>query len=184
MEVETLTLPSSPEDAIESLEALDLELVCLPMFEDLRPPRGLAAWIDWRTDGWLSRLLGSERFEPVSGGRLLTPVARTGWATGAVLIGQGPWSAWDDARARAYIDEARAATRDLSVSRVGLEVPRWTTPGGESERGEAGHVGDLEDPGGISRIQEMAREGWGAVTTSTPVRLRLIVSDFDAASPR
>ena len=29
-------------------------------------------------------------------------------------------------RARAYIDEARAVARDLSVARVGLELPRWT----------------------------------------------------------
>ena len=75
--------------------------------------------------------------------------------------------------------------RDLSAARVGLEVPRWKNLMDRgSEAGPSAGTGDLEDPGGLSGLLEAWRE-WGDVATAPePVPVRVIVSDFERASPR
>ncbi|MGC4114355.1 MAG: M17 family peptidase N-terminal domain-containing protein [Myxococcales bacterium] len=59
----------APLDALTGVEA-----ACLFVFEDERPLRGLAGYVDWRLCGSLSRVLTEGRFVGVPGDALLFPV--------------------------------------------------------------------------------------------------------------
>jgi hypothetical protein len=65
---------SFAEVGLESLDALsELDAACLFLFEDERPLRGAAGYIDWRLCGALSRVLGGGRFVGALGDALLFP---------------------------------------------------------------------------------------------------------------
>lgn len=59
----------APLDALSGVEA-----ACLFVFEDERPLRGLAGYVDWRLCGGLSRILSEGKFVGAPGDALLFPV--------------------------------------------------------------------------------------------------------------
>jgi len=73
---------SFADAGLAMLDALTgVEAACLFVFEDERPLRGLAGYLDWRLCGGLSRILTEGRFVGAKGDSLLFPVAgRSGLA--------------------------------------------------------------------------------------------------------
>lgn len=66
---------SFAEAGLASLDALTgVEAACLFVFEDERPLRGLAGYVDWRLCGGLSKILREGRFVGAAGDALLFPV--------------------------------------------------------------------------------------------------------------
>lgn len=66
---------SFAEAGLAALDALDgVDSACLYVFEDERPLRGLAGYLDWRLCGSLSRILVDGRFVGANGDALLFPV--------------------------------------------------------------------------------------------------------------
>ncbi|HEY3452223.1 MAG TPA: M17 family peptidase N-terminal domain-containing protein [Myxococcales bacterium] len=66
---------SFADAALATLDALSgVEAACLFVFEDERPLRGLAGFVDWRLCGALSRILTEGKFVGAPGDALLFPV--------------------------------------------------------------------------------------------------------------
>lgn len=121
------------------------DLAVLTYCADERPLRGLAALIDWRLSGALSRLLRSGFCTGAAGETLLMPGRRGLPAARMILAGLGPSGELTAARAR--------ATAHALVGVIGRLCPRdvlLSLPGqaGDRELAEALLVGVVEGLGG------------------------------------
>lgn len=83
---------------LPALDGLACELLIVGSFVDDRPPRGLAGLLDWRLNGWLSRLVLEGRFSGELGELLLFPAGHRVGPQRVVLLGLGPQAAFDEAR--------------------------------------------------------------------------------------
>ncbi len=83
---------------LPSLDRLRCDLLVLGCCVEERPLRGIAGLVDWRLNGWLSRLLAGARFSGRFGEQLLFPVGHRVGPRRALLAGLGE---------RALLDEDR-----------------------------------------------------------------------------
>ncbi len=123
-----LELPSSPAEAFASLDAMRFDVALLPIFEDVRPLRGVAAFLDWREREWLSRILLDRSFAGAQETTLLTPARRSGYVQRVVLFGVGPWSDWGERACGRFLDRALEVGAELGAGPSLLELPRYWSP--------------------------------------------------------
>lgn len=105
------------------IDALRIEAVFLPFFEDERPLRGAAGLLDWRLCGSLSSLLVSGR---VSGrlGELTMVLGRSRLPFDkVVLVGQGPGARFDAAVAGEVAGRVLEAARGLRLKGIACALP-------------------------------------------------------------
>jgi hypothetical protein len=105
------------------------DLALVAYFEDERPLRGLAAFLDWRAGGKLSRLLRSGWCTGRAGEAVLLPGARGLPSDRIVLLGLGPLRAFDAVTARAAAAAAvelvmKLLPRDVLFAMPGLAEDR------------------------------------------------------------
>ncbi|MGB1698490.1 MAG: M17 family peptidase N-terminal domain-containing protein [Nannocystaceae bacterium] len=128
-----IELPTAPDEVFATLDAMQFDAALLPVFEDVRPLRGVAAFLDWREREWLSRILLDRSFAGEEGTTLLTPARRSGYVQRVVLFGVGMRATWDEDAASRFIDRALEVAARLSGGPSLLELPRV----GDSEEREA-----------------------------------------------
>ena len=110
------------------------DLALVAYFEDERPLRGLAAFLDWRVGGKLSRLLRSGWCTGRAGEAVLLPGARGLPSDRIVLLGLGPSRAFDAATARTAATAAvelvmKLLPRDVLFAMPGLAEDREVVEG-------------------------------------------------------
>lgn len=95
-----------------ALDRLRCDLLVLGVYAEERPLGGLAGLVDWRLNGWLSRLLAAGRFQGRFGEQLLFPVGHRLGPRRALLAGLGE---------RALLDEDRLSE---GIERLWASVAR------------------------------------------------------------
>ncbi len=121
-------VPSS----LAALDQLDCDLLVLGSYEGERPPRGLTGLLDWRLNGWVSRLLLQARFAGRPSELLLFPCGHRVGPRRALLVGLGPEAELGEARLSDLLDFVWAAvgrmdSRSIAMPVLGVEsstVPR------------------------------------------------------------
>jgi len=83
-------LPTRLSADLAGLDALKLESLALFVFQDVRPLRGVAGYIDWRLCGSLSRMIMAGHFEGRRGEHVLMPVTGTLNIQRLFIFGLGP----------------------------------------------------------------------------------------------
>lgn len=112
--------PGPPEPPDELLARADLAVV--PVFEDERPFRGVAAFIDWRGNGELTRWVDRGLFRGRSRERLLAPARADLGLTRVVFVGAGEQANFDE---RVAVDLAHAALEQATQLRAREVVVSW-----------------------------------------------------------
>jgi hypothetical protein len=100
-----------------------VDLALVAYFEDERPLRGLAAFLDWRAGGKLSRLLRSGWCTGSAGEAVLLPGARGLPSERIVLLGLGPLARFGPSQARAAAASAVEVVRKLLPRDVLFAMP-------------------------------------------------------------
>lgn len=100
-----------------------LDLGLLPFFVDERPLLGLAAFIDWRTNGRLSTLVREGACKGELGEKLLLPGKPTLPVDRLVLVGLGASREFDRERARDMAREMVEIAQGLRATRVLMAMP-------------------------------------------------------------
>lgn len=126
---------SFAEACLPSLDALaGVEALCLFVFEDERPLRGLAGLADWRLCGGLSRILMEGRFVGEPGDALLFPVWGRLGPSKVFCFGAGRRKGHGK---QAFGDSVRRACEAMSkagVKSFATFLPPLEGAGGEAER--------------------------------------------------
>ncbi|GAC1364058.1 MAG: hypothetical protein NVSMB47_15690 [Polyangiales bacterium] len=111
------------ERDLRALDRLAGEIVVCSMFDDDRPPRGVAGLIDWRLGGRLSRL-SLERFVDGSDGELLLLPGRPRVPFDTVVVlGLGAREGFDETRYERALDRVLLVLDQLQVRRLTVELP-------------------------------------------------------------
>lgn len=83
-------LPTRLSADLAGLDKLELESLAVFVFQDVRPLRGVAGYIDWRLCGSLSRLIIAGHFEGRRDEHVLMPVTGTLNIKRLFIFGLGP----------------------------------------------------------------------------------------------
>jgi len=75
---------------LAGLDSLELESLAVFVFQDVRPLKGVAGYIDWRLCGALSRLIMAGHFEGKRSEHVLMPVTGTLNIERLFIFGLGP----------------------------------------------------------------------------------------------
>lgn len=110
-------------ELLDQIEGGPADTAVLPIWADERPLTGLAALIDWRTCGQLSRALRDGITTGERGESTLTMTRRLGAAWRLLLVGMGPRGGLDREDARALGEAIFAITARLGARKVLLGVP-------------------------------------------------------------
>lgn len=127
------------------LDSVEGDLLVVPVFEDDRPPTGLAGLVDWRMDGLLSRMrLAADNGDtdnphyqelilaPLSAGeddKLLFPAGTKLSFLKVMLMGLGSRKKYDGARYRSVVKRIAQSVVSLNVKSLTLQLPGWQAAG-------------------------------------------------------
>ncbi len=130
---------------LRNLEAVQSDLLVLSLFEEERPPGGLAGLVDWRLDGLVSRNRLARNAAPRAnpyytglvlgefpcgfGEKLLFPVGHKLPFSTAMVMGLGPRSQYTSARFRQVVDLLMDSISSLRSRSVTLRLPGWIEAG-------------------------------------------------------
>ncbi|HEY5998651.1 MAG TPA: M17 family peptidase N-terminal domain-containing protein [bacterium] len=136
---------------------LEADLLVAPLWEDDRPPHGLAGRADWHLCGFLSRLILEGRLRGTAGETTLIAVQGRLPAPRLLLLGCGAGRSMDAAAGEAHAARAATVAADLKVSSVVMELPVRDTRAALG--GLVARVGDLFAaalPPGDGEVQVLA----------------------------
>jgi hypothetical protein len=109
--------------SMQSLDALQAELIVLPFFSDERPLAGAAGLIDWRLCGALSRKLMAGYLDGHFGEKGIVATPPKLKAEGLLLVGLGPSAAFDRQVAEKACALIADALAQAKVSTAALALP-------------------------------------------------------------
>lgn len=113
--------------SLTTLDGLKTELLCLTVFSDERPLRGVAGLVDWRLCGRLSTLLVDARVTGEFDDALLMPPPERRLAAERILcLGAGLRGSVDAVRLRTYLRTLIARVLQLRVRTLALELSHAT----------------------------------------------------------
>lgn len=111
------------EPTLRRLDELSAEVVACGIWKDVRPVTGIAALLDWRLAGRLSKL-AKETFLAGEVGEVLVVPARPRLPFDKLLVaGLGPRSSFGDATFRRVLERIFDSLAGLSVKRAVIELP-------------------------------------------------------------
>ena len=113
-------------DVIISQEAVDFhesDLLITGLFQDERPLRGSAGWIDWRLNGMLSRFLIENRLKGEFRERLLIPSQGRIYSRLILLFGLGKAREYSYLSVREIFPFMMEAFKNLKASHICLSLP-------------------------------------------------------------
>lgn len=130
---------------LRDLESVEGQLLVVSLFEDDRPPRGVAGLLDWRMNGMISRI----RYETLYPGRknphfdgqsigpfsaaesekLMFPLNGRFPFFMALAVGLGPSKRFDSQCYKSVVKTILEAATSLRLTSVTLQLPGWETAG-------------------------------------------------------
>ena len=114
------------------------DVICVPVWTDVRPLRGAAGLLDWRLCGRLSSMLASGKVTGAEGEQTLFPTAhRLPWRL-VLALGVGPRRDFSERRFQACVRRAFDAGRGLHARNLALALP-----GRDGERATTGAAAAL-----------------------------------------
>jgi hypothetical protein len=108
---------------LSRLDELDAELLFAAVFEDERPPHGVAGLCDWRLGGRIARILESGLFSGVLGDVLLLPGRPRTTFDKVCLFGAGARARFDESTYRVLVRRMLATMVDLRARGGVVEMP-------------------------------------------------------------
>ena len=112
----------APPDFV-SLDQLKTETLCLPLFVDERPLRGVAGLIDWRLCGRISELLVNGKLRGDVGEAVLMPARPRLTPERLLWLGAGERDHLDEARFREFVRALMERLVRLRVRSASLVLP-------------------------------------------------------------
>ena len=130
---------------LRDLDSVTGELLVISLFNDEKPPTGLAGLVDWRMDGLLSRtrlhpdpasnpnplyhgmVLGS--FPADFQEKLMFPVSHKLPFSNAIVVGMGEKNGFDTSAYRAMVSTIVDAASHLKANSMVLQLPGWQRAG-------------------------------------------------------
>ncbi len=109
--------------SLQSLDALQADVVVLPFFSDERPLQGVAGFIDWRLCGALSRKLMAGYLDGGFGEKSLVAAPPKLKADGLLLFGLGSSRSFDREVAKGACDLIADALRETKASAAAIALP-------------------------------------------------------------
>jgi hypothetical protein len=144
---------------MKDLESVSAEVLAFPLFEDERPPRGLAGLVDWRMDGLLSRIrvttvhpefenphyrsLALGPFGAALNEKLLFPPGRWLPFDRVLVVGLGPKPKYDGQAYRSVVKDLLGTVTSMRVGTLALQLPGWRTAGVPARRAADVFVSEL-----------------------------------------
>lgn len=113
---------------LRKLDRTRADAIAVAVCEDERPLRGATGLLDWRLNGWLSKLVARRWITGRFGEKVLVPCAGRLPCDGIVLVGAGPSAALDCARAGQALDLTFEVLDGLRVRHAVLALPGRTWP--------------------------------------------------------
>lgn len=111
------------ERELRALDRASGDVIVGSLFEDERPPRGLAALVDWRMSGRLSARCLNEFLTGARGERFLMPGRPRLPFEKVLLFGLGARVEFDEARFSEALTAIFDALAGLHARRVAIELP-------------------------------------------------------------
>lgn len=108
---------------LESLDSAGDELVIVSVFEDRRPPAGVAGLIDWRSAGRISALLENGFFGGQLGEVLMIPGKPFLPTEKLLLFGAGATAQLDEGVFSGLLDRILQAVEGLCIRSVVIQLP-------------------------------------------------------------
>jgi hypothetical protein len=106
------------------------DLVCVPIWSDVRPLRGAAGLLDWRMCGRLSSWMVAGKVTGADGEQTLFPSAnRLAWRL-ILAVGVGARADFSDKRLRAVLRRTMKTMKGLGLGRVAMALPGREDDGG------------------------------------------------------
>jgi hypothetical protein len=116
------------------------------IFDDERPPRGLAGLVDWRTGGRVSTLCLQSFVSGKAGEMFLTPGRPRLPFEKVLIVGLGPRAVFDASTYRLVLERALRALADLQVRRATIDLP-------------GRHAGAIEPAAAFETLRALLAEG-------------------------
>lgn len=107
----------------EPVDFLDSELLITGFFQDEKPLRGTAGWIDWRLNGRLSRFLIEKRLTGVWEERILIPSEGRISARLILLLGLGSFKDYTYLFVREIVSHLLVLIRPLKATSLTFSLP-------------------------------------------------------------
>lgn len=108
---------------LESLDGLNSDALCLFLFEDVRPLRGLSGLVDWRLGAAISGHLETGWLTGASGERFILPAHHKLPVNKIFGFGLGPSSSFEPALQHALVLDAFRTLRDAGAHGTILTPP-------------------------------------------------------------
>ncbi len=118
---------------LTTLDRHDCDLLVLGCYREDRPIRGVGGLLDWRLDGWFSRLMKRGFFGGELGEVLLFPVGHRVAASRVLMVGMGSAELMDEARLGEILEIAWSNLVRLRAGRVAVPL-LGTRRGGVQKR--------------------------------------------------
>jgi Cytosol aminopeptidase family, N-terminal domain len=99
------------------------DALCISVFDDERPLRGVAGLVDWRMGGRLSRLLQSKRSTGASGESIMLPAGKKLPMTRIFWFGLGPSKGYGEDRLRQDLRWMADVLKAANVGECALQLP-------------------------------------------------------------
>lgn len=119
---------------LRRLDDTTVELCACGIWRDERPPRGLAALLDWRLGGRLTALMKRDFVRGDLGEALLVPGRPHVPFEKLLLVGVGERAAFDDSAFRRALERIARALEGLRIRRALVELPGRAANAIEPER--------------------------------------------------
>lgn len=130
---------------LKDLDAEEGHLLVLSLFDDDRPPAGLAGLVDWRMDGLLSRIrattvypeLDNPLFQSMATGpfhaaeneKLLFPAGRHLPYEMVLVVGLGNSASYNGQRYRGAVAQVLESAASIRARDISLQLPGWQAAG-------------------------------------------------------
>lgn len=112
---------TSPE--LHALDQLSTEILVACIFEDEKPPHGVAGLVDWRLAGSISRVIRRGFFTGKPGEVLMLPSKPRLNFDKVLLFGLGPVASFGETQYRACIEHILKTLHDLRARSAVAELP-------------------------------------------------------------
>jgi hypothetical protein len=166
------------------------DAICVHVWSDVRPLRGVAGLLDWRMCGRLSSLMAKGKVTGIEGEQTLFPSAhRLPWRL-VLALGAGPRRDFSEKRLVASVRKALKTSAGLGARRLALALP-----GRDGDKPPAGTAAplptsrraldlvlqELDESGGAAQLDELTIIAPGAAGKELGEVLRLRAVRADAA---
>lgn len=108
---------------LDSLDALEAEVLVLSLYEDERPLQGLTGLVDWRLSGQLSQWIVDQRLSGSAGEKLMVPGRPRLRVDRLLVFGLGPKAEFGEPQFRDLTTSLVQTLEEARLSSVAISLP-------------------------------------------------------------